>query len=152
MKFKQAVLTTPALANAYRPGLQALKRADAEYISSKKPRNIEGSVNLDKALREIFPDDTRWDYAIGIKNKVTTSEVIWIEVHSASSTSEIDIVISKLRWLKIWAVDNAPNLLYLTREYVWVATGSVAFSQYSPQRKKLATVGILFAGSHYNIR
>lgn len=151
MKFREAVLNTPALADAYCPGLQALKRADAEHITCTKPRDLAGSVDVDSALREICPNEPRWDYTIGIKHDLTSDRTIWIEVHPASSTGEVNVVIAKLRWLKSWAADAAPDLLSLTREYVWVATGSVAFSQASPQRKKLASAGIRFAGNRYTI-
>ncbi|MCI0494056.1 hypothetical protein L0Z72_03545 [candidate division KSB1 bacterium] len=151
MKFRQAVLNTPELADAYRPGLQALKRADAEHITFTKPRDLAGSVDVDSALCEMFPNKPRWDYAIGIKYDLTSDRAIWIEVHPASSTGEVNVVIAKLRWLKSWAADAAPDLLSLTREYVWIATGSVAFSQASPQRKKLASEGIRFAGNRYTI-
>jgi len=151
MKFKQAVLSTPALANAYRPGLQALKRADAERITCTKPRDLAGSVDVGSALCKAFPNKPRWDYAVGIKYDLTSDRAIWIEVHPASSTGEVNTVISKLHWLKTWAADAAPNLLRLTREYVWIATGSVAFSQDSPQRRRLANEGIRFVGTRYNI-
>lgn len=151
MKFTQAVQNTPALANAYRPGLQALKRADAKHITCTKPGTLAGSVDVDSALYEIYPNEPRWDYAVGIKNDQTTDWTIWIEVHPASSTGEVNVVIAKLRWLKSWAADAAPELLSLTREYVWVATGSVAFSHASPQRKRLASEDIRFTGNRYII-
>jgi len=151
MKFKQAVLNTPALANAYCPGLQALKRVDAERITCTKPRDLTGSVDVDSALCQAFPDKPRWDYVVGIKHDQSSDRAIWIEVHPASSTGEVNVVIAKLRWLKSWAADAAPDLLSLTREYVWIATGSVTFSQASPQRRRLANEGIRFVGSRYNI-
>lgn len=151
MKFREAVSNTPALKDAYCPGLQALKRGDAVHITCPQPRNLAGSVDVDSALGEIYPNEPRWDYAIGIKYNMTSDRVIWIEVHPASSTGEVNTVIAKLNWLKCWANDAAPDLLSLTREYVWVATGSVAFSQGSPQRKRLASEGIRFAGSQYAI-
>jgi len=103
MKFTQAVQNTPALVNAYRPGLQALKRADAKHITCTKPGTLAGSVDVDSALYEIYPNEPRWDYAVGIKNDQTTDWTIWIEVHPASSTGEVNVVIAKLRWLKSWA-------------------------------------------------
>ncbi|MCU0644258.1 MAG: hypothetical protein MUC94_08340 [bacterium] len=151
MKFREAVLNTPALEDAYCAGLQAFKRADAEHITCTSPRDIAGSVDVDSVLCQAFPDKPRWDYAVGIKNDQTTDWTIWIEVHPASSTGDVNVVIAKLRWLKSWAADAAPDLLSLTREYVWVATGSVTFSQASPQRKKLASAGIKFVGNRYTI-
>lgn len=151
MKFREAVLNVPALADAYRPGLQALKRADREHITCTNPHDLAGSVDMDSALREIYPNEPRWDYAVGIKHDPNTDKAIWIEVHPASSTAEVNTVIAKLHWLKSWAADVVPDLLSLTREYIWIATGSIAFSQDSPQRKRLASAGIRFAGNRYTI-
>ena len=99
-----------------------------------------------------MPFASRWDYAIGVRRGRNADAVIWVEVHPASSTSEVKNVLDKLIWLKEWATQDAPSLMHLTREYVWVANGKVAFSSNSPQRKRLAAAGIRFAGSQYNMQ
>ncbi len=151
MKFKEAIDKIPALATAYRPGLQALKSVDSQHLSSSSPRRLAGSVDLDRALCNLFPNAHRWDYAVGIKTSNETDDVIWVEVHPATTVAEIGIVLVKLLWLKAWAKSAAPLLLVLTREYVWIASGSVGFSHNSPQRKKIAKAGIRFAGRHFNL-
>jgi hypothetical protein len=152
MSFMKAVHSTPALAGAFRPGLQALKPADAGHIDCEAPRILAGSVDIDTTLSEVFPNKPRWDYAIGVQRDRNADAVIWIEVHPASSTREVNRVLEKLSWLKAWAADTAPKLKRLTREYVWVATGHVAITSHSPQRKQLAEAGIRFAGTRYNIQ
>lgn len=152
MKFKTGVLNTPALAHAYRPGLKALKDTDAAHIICEKKRLLTGSADVDTALKQAFPNMPRWDYAVGIKHDQNTDAVIWIEVHPASSTGEVKTVLAKLKWLKEWASAAAPNLMRLHRKYVWIATGRVAFSLYSKQRKLLAMAGLEFSGSQYRIK
>jgi hypothetical protein len=152
MKFKRAILKTPALATAYRPGLQALRAADIEHITCQKPRILAGSIDVDATLNNALPTAPRWDYAIGVRCDRNTDAVIWIEVHPASSTSNVKDVVNKLNWLKRWSAQPAPALVRLTREYVWVSTGPVAFTANSPHRRQLATVGIRFAGKQYDIQ
>jgi hypothetical protein len=152
MSFVRAVHSTPALAGAFRPGLQALKPADAGHISCEAPRILAGSVDIDTTLSGVLPHEPRWDYAIGVQRNRNADTVIWVEVHPASSTREVNRVLEKLSWLKAWAADVAPNLMRLTREYVWVATGHVAFTGNSPQRRQLAAKGIRFVGNRYTIQ
>lgn len=152
MKFTEAVRNCPALANVLRPGLQALRSADRHHIACAKPQSLSGSVDVDSALSQAFSNESRWDYAIGVKQNHATDVVIWIEVHPASSTREVEKVIAKLSWLKSWSAENAPDLKRLTRGYVWVTTGSVAFSASSPQRRRLAAAGVQFAGHRYKIQ
>ena len=152
MKFDRAVNNCPALAGALRSGLQALRSADKARVTCANTRCLTGSVDVDSALSQALPHQPRWDYAIGVKHDRVTDVVTWIEVHPASSTSEVEKVIAKLDWLKSWTAEHAPDLKRLTREYIWIATGKVAFSASSQQRKRLAVVGIQFAGSQYNLQ
>ncbi len=57
-----------------------------------------------------------------------------------------------LQALKSWLKTNAPRLNALPREFVWVASGMVAVQPGSPQRKKLAECGLVFAGSRFIIK
>jgi len=152
MKFTEAVRNCPALTGALRSGLQALKSADVHHINCANPRRLAGSVDVDLALSQALPNEPRWDYAVGVKQDRNTDVVTWIEVHPASSTGEVEKVIAKLNWLKNWTAENAPDLKRLSREYVWVATGSVVFSSGSQQRRRLAAAGVQFAGSRYGIQ
>lgn len=151
MRFKTAVLVTPALADGYRPGLAALKAADTARIACDTPRHLRGSVDVDEALSRSHPAARRWDYAIGIRRNPKHDGVIWIEVHPASSTREVKAVLSKLAWLREWANHAAPALRSLPATYVWIATGSVVLQPNTPHRRRLAAAGIQFAGKRYRI-
>ncbi len=152
MKFKNAVLRTPALAQAFQPGLRALKASDAARIACENPRLLAGSVDVDAALSRALPNEPRWDYAVGVKQDHDADFVIWIELHPASSTGEVNVVLTRLSWLKRWTNDAAPSLWHLPGKYVWIATSKVAFSHYSPQRKRLAMAGLEFSGGRYHIK
>ena len=86
MGFKEAIFATPLLKNAYKNGLQAL----GNYSNKVRPsdtKKCEGSVDIDAAVKGIYPNDSRWDYAIGYDG--TT---YFIEVHSAE-TSQVTPVL-----------------------------------------------------------
>lgn len=151
MKFEEAVRSCGALDGALQPGLQALKQSDKAHINCAKPRRLAGSVDVDSTLSAGLPNANRWDYAVGVRQPRNRDIVIWIEIHPASSTGEIKIVLAKLNWLQSWLAENAPELMAMPGEYVWVATGAVAFPASSPQRRQLAAAGIRFAGSRYEI-
>lgn len=53
MSFKDAVAATPHLANAWRPGLQALRAEDKPHIEAEDPRKLTGSVDVDTALQRV---------------------------------------------------------------------------------------------------
>jgi len=147
MRFQQAVENTQDLSGAYRPGLQAMQSRDHSRISCCDSHVVTGSVNLDYALATMLPDDPRWDYGVGVTARTRSETAIWIEVHPASS-HHVGEVLGKLGWLKNWLRTRAPELDAMPREFVWVASGQVAFQANSPQRRRLATQGLRFAGSH----
>jgi len=148
MKFSAAVKDTIGISDAFSDGLGALKKADKKRVSAQKPRNLIGSIDLDSALKELFPDTPRWDYGIAYADE---AEIIhWVEVHPASS-GHIAEVIAKLDWLKKWLEETANKLNEIPRKFVWVSSGSVSLQPGSPQRKLLATKGVYFAGAHYTI-
>ncbi|MCS6805600.1 MAG: hypothetical protein RMM98_11475 [Acidobacteriota bacterium] len=142
MTFQEAVNLTSNLSHHYRPGLQALSDNDAARIRYTKPQQLSGSVNLDSALKESYPNEPRWDYGIGVRR--SNSEVaVWVEVHPASSHS-ITGMLGKLEWLKSWLSNHAPALNKITQgDYYWVSTdGRIAITPNSPQAKKLAQAGL----------
>ena len=67
MRFREAVEKTKSLADAYRPGLQALKNVDRKRIECGNTNNLAGSVDLDGALSNSHSKDPRWDYGIGVR-------------------------------------------------------------------------------------
>jgi hypothetical protein len=150
MKFSKAVQNTSEVCNAYRTGIQALRERDRNRLSFKDTRKISGSMNLDFELRNIYPNSERWDYCIGIIKTNSTDNAVWLEVHPANA-SEVDIMISKLNWLKDWLNKRAKILLEITikdNPYIWVSSGSVSFSRSTPQARKLAAKGISFPREH----
>lgn len=65
-----------------------------------------GSVDVDTVLSQQYPNDPRWDFVIGVQSMgAAHKELIWIEVHPASSDS-ISAVLAKLEWLKGWLKNN----------------------------------------------
>lgn len=150
MRFHQAVENTIGLAQAYRSGLRAIASRDHKRISCHDTHAVTGSVNLDRALAVTLPDDPRWDYGVGVTAHAASETVVWIEVHPASSR-HVDEVLHKLDWLRGWLRTRALRLDAMPREFVWVASGQVALQANSPQRRKLATQGLRFAGSHLHL-
>ena len=137
--FREAVEATAMIATAYKGGLQALKRADARKVTASDPWKIDGSVDIDGTVKALYPDDNRWDYAIGYDSKVC-----YVEVHPAF-TSEIDTMQKKLIWLKVWLKNMAPKLngvQKMSPAYVWIQSGKCAILPTSHQAKKLAQMGL----------
>ena len=142
MTFRQAVKKTPGIANAYRPGLQALRSRDRQRISVKNTRRISGSVDLDSALQSQFPNDPRWDYGVGYRGVNSQRETVyWIEIHPANSR-EINTVLKKLHWLKDWLQQYAPDLNRMKKDFFWISSGKTTLSPTAPRMKKLAEAGL----------
>ena len=127
--FKSIVQAIPAIAGAYREGLQALESKDAGKVKPQNPRKLSGSVYLDKCLKTTNPHDARWDYVIGY----------FVEVHPAN-TSNVDEVVKKKKWLEVWLKTNALDLkaMMAGTGYYWIASGKVAILPNSPQARKIA--------------
>ena len=137
--FQKAVEGTPDISTAYRSGLQALKRSDRSSVTVTDTMNLDGSLDIDTAVKEKYPNDNRWDYDIGYSGKVC-----YVEVHPAY-TSEVSTIEKKLKWLKVWLKEKASSLDAIpkaTPPFVWAQTGKGAILPQSSQAKKLATLGI----------
>lgn len=132
--FKSIVQAIPAIAGAYREGLQALESKDAGKVKPQNPRKLSGSVYLDKCLKTTNPHDARWDYVIGYREKA-----YFVEVHPAN-TSNVDEVVKKKKWLDVWLKTNALDLkaIMAGTSYYWIASGKVAILPNSPQARKIA--------------
>lgn len=132
--FKSIVQAIPAIAGAYREGLQALESKDAGKVKPQNPRKLSGSVYLDKCLKTANPHDARWDYVIGYREKA-----YFVEVHPAN-TSNVDEVVKKKKWLDVWLKTNALDLkaMMAGTSYYWIASGKVAILPNSPQARKIA--------------
>lgn len=132
--FKSIVQAIPAIAGAYREGLQALESKDAGKVKPQNPRKLSGSVYLDKCLKTTNPHDARWDYVIGYREKA-----YFVEVHPAN-TSNVDEVVKKKKWLDVWLKTNALDLkaMMAGTGYYWIASGKVVILPNSPQARKIA--------------
>jgi len=139
--FYWAVTKIPELQEAFRNGVQALKKSERPCVLAQDPGRLNGSICLDAALRKQYPSDPRWDYGIGYNHLQDGEKVTWIEFHPASS-NHVEVVVAKLIWLKSWLETKAPGLRTMTRDYYWIATGGVAISPNSPQAKQIAKAGL----------
>lgn len=146
-RFVSAVAQTPDIAQAYQSGLQAIAGPDKKKIRCRYPRRLQGSVCVDQALQRSKPNDPRWDYAIGYAPAGASEQIIWVEVHPASSKSDLDQVCKKLLWLRNWLDTQAPKMNYKPRRIIWVATGSSSFSDNHPDLRALRSRGLEFVGN-----
>ena len=137
-KFKEAVEDTPEIRQGYCNGLQALK-GNAGKVAVADTRKLNGSVDIDACILELYPDEPRWDYAIGYDGKA-----YFLEVHPAN-TSNVKEMIQKAEWLKQWLQQKAPALkaIAANSSFYWVPSGKYAILKGSPQYKKLAQSKIL---------
>lgn len=134
--FRQAVESTPEIANCYQPGLQALDSKYRNRIDLTDTRKCEGSLDIDTCTKAIYPQANRWDYALSYKSKV-----YFIEFHSAK-TDEASTVLRKLQWLKDWLQHKAPEIKKMQateHAFVWVQSNDFDIYPGSSQAKRLAT-------------
>lgn len=87
--FKSAVDNTVELKDGYCRGLQALK-GNSLKVSVSKQQNLLGSVDIDDCTKGLYPNASRWDYAIGYDQKAW-----FVEVHPAN-TSNVKEMLKKV--------------------------------------------------------
>lgn len=140
-KLLTAAEDTPDAQGAFRTGLQAVKGQYRAKFQDPQPRLFTGSIDIDAATKEKYPNDNRWDYAIEYNN-----ETFFVEIHPAS-TSEVVTVLSKLSWLKQWLKNEAPKIYALRAtskpHFHWVSTNRCDILKTSRQYKALAQKGII---------
>lgn len=108
----------------YASGLGAMKKGERQCVKVPDTQALGGSVALDEAARRDYPHDNRWDYAIAYDGNL-----FFIEVHPGS-TSEIECMIQKVKFVKSWLRVHAPEILDLPkkkqgeRTFYWVSSGS----------------------------
>jgi hypothetical protein len=137
LTFRQAVEAKPDIADGYQLGLQALG-ANSNKIVAANTRKLDGSVDIDTCTKEKYPEENRWDYAIGYDGNV-----YFVEVHPASA-AEVRVVLQKLQWLKAWLQKEAPeiNKKKANFPYYWVQTGSFQIPKNSRQNFAAAAAHI----------
>ena len=133
--FRAAVTAVPAIAGAFRSGVQALKSEHRQRLENAGLAT--GSIDLDAALEKDFPNTHRWDYGIGLPGDQASEKVLWLEVHHAAS-GETERVISKLQALKAWLADHAPQLAAIPRTSVWALSNTESNPTDRRRRNSLA--------------
>ncbi len=153
MTFKGAVEATPQIKDAYRPGLQALRKPERKRVSAEDDRQLTGSVDLDRAVKDAHPNDRRWDYAVAHRpgNWSRGREIVyWIEIHPATS-GDVGDVLAKLAWLRKWLSANSPALHKMRCEFIWISSGKTSFTAGAPQQRIMAQQGLRHRGRHFRI-
>lgn len=133
--FKEVIEGIEELRGAYCKGLQALNKDCKDNVEATDTRLLYGSVDIDKATRDRYPQASRWDYVVCYHGAL-----YFIELHPAS-TSNVREVLNKLDWLKGWLKDKA-ELGQAKKSYHWIATGCVTILPNSRQSKQLASKGL----------
>ena len=118
MSFKKAVENTPLLKNAFEKGLKALG-SNSSKVKPLDTSKCEGSVDIDTAVKSIYPNASRWDYVVGYDGKT-----YFIEVHTAK-TDEVTSVLNKLQWLKDFLINDAPELNKEPKSFHWIASNGI---------------------------
>lgn len=139
MTFKQAVESTPDVANGFRVGLTALGIYSSK-VSVAVTNALQGSIDIDALTTVNYPNSNRWDYAFAYKG-----EAFFIEVHSANS-SEVRTVLRKLQWLKDWLHASAPNINKMRAKkippFYWIQSKGFAIPKTSPQYRAAEGAGL----------
>lgn len=139
MNFTDAIQSVPEIADCLENGLQALG-TNSRKIKVHSTRDLAGSVDIDTCLKRIYPNDPRWDYVFGYRDRI-----YYVEVHPAENTRKIGEVTAKLEWLKQWRKLTAKNLEDLEDQstYHWISTGKTLSSlKRGKYRQMLAQNGI----------
>ena len=138
MTFEDAVKATPQICDKYCTGLKALGKHSAK-IKFSCSAEIDGSVNIDEATKQYYPNDYRWDYVVGYKGRT-----YFFEIHPAA-TSQVDVVKRKYEWLKNWLRNDAPKINSLEKAnnaFFWIYTNRFDIPYTSTQYKKAVAMGL----------
>ena len=121
MNFINAIRNVSEIAECLKNGLQAFERQNRKKIKVNSSRDLKGSVYIDKCLERRYPNEHRWDYVFGYKDRI-----YYVEVHQGRA-SEIENVIAKLDWLRQWRKQAATSLEDLKDRstYHWISTGKI---------------------------
>lgn len=138
---KAAVDQTEDVKGRFKTGLGAIKGNEKQKFVVPDTRKITGSLDIDSATKDKYPQANRWDYAVEYDR-----ETFFIEVHPGS-TNEIPTVIAKLDWLKKWLKEKAPAINALKpkdkQPYHWVYTNKFAILPNSKYARQLAQLNLV---------
>ena len=125
-------IMSSSLGPCIKNGLQAIGKPDK--VSLQETRTNAKSVDIDRCLKEDYPNENRWDYAVFIDIDAML-KTAFIEIHPANE-SEVDEVIKKAQWMKRWIMDNQIRVITENRKFFWVSAGNVKITKNS-QRIRL---------------
>ncbi len=132
-------------------GLQALLEADKDRIQTAEPRNLKGSVNVERFLASRYPEQRQWDYAVGFQPSNLAEEVIyWIEVHPANE-GEVRVVLEKLRALKTWLRTDAQKMDEMKRSFIWISSNRTSFTSRSSLARGMSKENLKQVGRAFTI-
>ncbi|HTR85961.1 MAG TPA: hypothetical protein VMI56_15880 [Reyranella sp.] len=131
-------------AGSYHKGIQALRAPDRRKVTVAG--TTLGSSDVDLSLKKKHPTAARWDYVVGMQRTTKSAELVWIEVHPATSGANVKEMENKMTWLIGWL--KAPLTNY-QKKIVWISSGKTSFNARSPQIKRLASQGCDLVGGHY---
>jgi len=110
------------------------------------------SVDLDGEYRSAEPNANRWDYGIGLRDAAGKEMTIWVEPHPASSTSDVNTMLAKLRWLrgkletpsfgKLRALTNSAEDRGSPYRWLVSAGSSVHITPQSREARRIALEGL----------
>jgi hypothetical protein len=148
--FAAAIDATPHLQGQLKAGLQALPARDHANLATSNPRRLVGSVFVDDALKTVYPQANRWDYAIATVDDKGKETVHWVEVHGAQNETDAKELIRKRKWLETWWSGDGRQIAALKpRVIVYLSSsGSVGLSKLTPVYRQLAELGMLPKGRY----
>ena len=140
-KLQVAVDSTPDVEGNFKLGLKAIESKYSGQIISSRSNPFTGSVDIDKATKKIYPGSNRWDYAIEY-----LGDTYFVEFHPAN-TSEVNVVLSKLTWLRQWLMTKASAIDAIKvkdkQPYHWVFSGGNHILKNSRYWKQLSLKKLL---------
>jgi hypothetical protein len=118
-----------------------MKAEHRARFDSPLGRDFSDSLDVDEALREKHPQDSRWDYLLGHE---PTQHLVGVEPHSAKE-DQIGKVIRK----REAAVEQLREHLadgVTVHSWLWLSSGDVQFADTERARRRLDQAGIQFVG------
>ena len=130
-------------------GKQAVKGSHGTLITTAKGVQLLASWDMDAAYRKLEPQSPRWDYALAVHS--AEEQLVWVEVHPASSTGQVDEMLAKFDWLKhklsepkFEPLDQLTKVTQGRNQpaFRWLCTGSNRIKPGSQETRKLARAGL----------
>ena len=130
----------PKLPMCLKTGLQALG-SNSSNVEVTSTRSLKGSVDIDTCLKRLYPNDSRWDYVFGYKNRV-----YYVEVHQGKTSEVEDVVIAKVQLAEDGGAQHSAADLEDLKDrstYHWISTkGTDTIRKRSRHRRMLDQNGM----------